>query len=93
MSGKSTSKAEILNVSKFGVWMLVMEHEYFLNFNDFPWFAHASINEIYNFELLHGRHLYWPELDIDLALDSLSDPAKFPVKSKRKIKPLVRLHK
>jgi hypothetical protein len=30
--------------------MLVDEVEYFLAFNEFPWFKTASVEEIYNFE-------------------------------------------
>jgi hypothetical protein len=32
--GKSISQAEILNVSKFGIWMLINEHEYFLDYKN-----------------------------------------------------------
>ena len=28
------------------------------------------------------HHLHWPELDIDLAVESLRHPAKFPLESK-----------
>ncbi|MCM2281800.1 MAG: DUF2442 domain-containing protein [Bdellovibrionaceae bacterium] len=80
--GKSTSKAEILNISKFGIWMLVLGKEYFLSFDEFPWFQGASIEQIYTFELVHDRHLYWEALDIDLAISSLEEPHKFPLKAK-----------
>jgi len=32
--------------------------------------------------LLHGYHLYWPELDVDLEIDNLENPEKYPLKSK-----------
>jgi hypothetical protein len=32
--------------------------------------------------MLHGFHLYWPELDIDLEIDNLENPEKYPLKSK-----------
>lgn len=81
--GKNISEAEIQNVSEFGIWMLIHGTEYFLNYEDFPWFKKASVESIYNFQLLHGRHLYWPDLDIDLALESLKSPEKFPLKAKK----------
>lgn len=80
--GKNTSEAEIQNVSEFGIWILIMGSEYFLNYEDFPWFKKATVEEIYNFEFLHKRHIYWPDLDIDLSLESLKAPEKFPLKSK-----------
>jgi len=30
--------------------------------------------------LLHGYHLYWPELDVDLEIDNLENPEKYPLK-------------
>jgi hypothetical protein len=31
---------------------------------------------------LHGYHLYWPDLDVDLEIDNLKNPEKYPLKSK-----------
>jgi hypothetical protein len=80
--GKNISAAEIQNVSEFGIWMFVNEREYFLSYKEFPWFQKASVKQIYNFEFLHNRHLHWPDLDIDLALESLGSPEKFPLKAR-----------
>ena len=80
--GKNISEAEIQNVSEFGIWMLIQGREYFLSYKEFPWFQNAVVKQIYNFEFLHGRHLYWPELDIDLSLESLSSLEKFPLKAR-----------
>lgn len=82
-NGKNISTAEIQNISEFGIWMLINQTEYFLSFKDFPWFEKASIHQIYNFKFLHDRHLFWPDLDIDLALESLRFPEKFPLKANR----------
>jgi hypothetical protein len=61
--------------------MLIQGNEYFLSYKEFPWFQKASVSQIYNFEFLHGRHLYWPDLDIDLSLESLRSLEKFPLKA------------
>jgi hypothetical protein len=81
--GRSTSKVEILNVSEFGIWILIEGREYFMSYEEFPWFHKASVAEIYNFDFVHGRHLYWPDLDIDLSVESLSAPERFPLKARR----------
>jgi Protein of unknown function (DUF2442) len=81
-SGKSISAAEIQNVSEFGIWMLINQTEYFLSYENFPWFQQASVQHIYNFQFLHGWHLFWPDLDIDLSLESLGSPERFPLKAK-----------
>ena len=78
-SGKNTLKAEIQNISKFGLWILIENKEYFLSFTSFPWFKNAKILDIYNLKLINGYHLYWPSLDIDLDLDSIKNTEKYPL--------------
>src|SRR5262249_6138053 len=80
--GRSTSLAEVTNVSVHGFWLFVNERELFLSFRDFPWFRDATVREITNVELPSPHHLYWPELDIDLAVDSIEHPERFPLVSK-----------
>jgi len=77
--GKNISNIEILNISLNGVWLYVAGKEYFMPYEKFPWFKEAKVKEIYNLELLTGGHLYWPELDIDLTLDSLKNPEDYPL--------------
>ncbi len=79
MHGKSISAVEILSVNKQAVWLLVKGQEYFLPYRLFPWFGNATINQIHHVSLLHGSHLYWPDLDIDLALESLTHPERYPL--------------
>ena len=56
-----------------------LNKEYFLPYTDSPWFRAARVEQILNVELLHGEHLHWPDLDVDLALDSLAQPEAFPL--------------
>jgi len=35
-----------------------------------------------NVELPHPHHLYWPDLDVDLAVESIEHPERFPLLSK-----------
>ena len=79
--GRSTSLAEVTNVSVHGFWLFVDERELFLSFRDFPWFRDATVREIANVQRPSPRHLYWPELDIDLAVDSIEHPERFPLVS------------
>ncbi|MBI3306523.1 MAG: DUF2442 domain-containing protein [Candidatus Omnitrophica bacterium] len=78
--GKSTSKVEILNISKNGIWLYVKTKEYFLSYQDFPWFSDATVSEIFDVKLIHGFHLRWEQLDVDLELESLEHPERYPLK-------------
>ncbi len=77
--GISTSKAEVLNVSPHGFWLFVAGREYFLGFDDFPWFRTAAIGQLFDVEFSHGSHLYWPQLDVDLDLERIEHPERFPL--------------
>ena len=79
--GIATSGAEILNVSPHGLWILVLEKEHFLDFDHFPWFRGATLEQLFGVELLHGEHLYWPDLDVDLDIDRIEHPEKYPLVS------------
>lgn len=48
-------------------------------YEDYPWFKEARLTEIYNLKLFHGTHLHWPDLDVDLELDALRQPEKYPL--------------
>ena len=78
--GLSTSSVEVLNVSPHGLWLSVRGKEYFLSYEDFPWFQDARLSEIQDVHLVHGRHLRWEGLDVDLALDSLEHLDRYPLK-------------
>jgi hypothetical protein len=77
--GRNTSVVEVGNVSAHGFWLLLGEREHFLSFTDFPWFRDATIAQLTNVELPSGHHLYWPELDVDLAVDCLDHPERYPL--------------
>ena len=77
--GINTSEIEVLNISNLGIWIFVNSKEYFLSYEQYPWFKEAKIKEIYNVVLLHESHLYWPDIDIDLHLESLEKPDKYPL--------------
>jgi uncharacterized protein DUF2442 len=79
--GPNTSPAEVTNVSPHGFWLFVGERELFVSFKEFPWFREASIREIANVQLPSPHHLYWPDLDIDLAVESIEHPERYPLLS------------
>ena len=83
MPGTSTFPVEVTKVSRHGLWLLVGDEELFLPFEQFPWFRDASIEEISVVERQTADHLYWPLLDIDLSVESIRNPAAFPLVARR----------
>jgi hypothetical protein len=81
--GNNTSEVEVTNVSKQGFWLLLGNEELFVAFSEFPWFADAQIRQLMNVQLPQPHHLYWPELDVDLAVESIRNPEAFPLVARR----------
>ena len=73
---------EVTNISKHGFWLLLNEEEVFLPFETFPWFQDAPIGKVVHVELPSPQHLYWPELDVDLEVESVLHPERYPLVSR-----------
>jgi hypothetical protein len=82
MHGNITSAAEVTNISKHGFWLLLDEEELLLPFEQFPWFRSATVEQITNVERPSPEHLYWPSLDVDLAVQFIRQPEAFPLLAK-----------
>ena len=82
MPGIVTSVAEVLHVSKHGFWVLFDTEELLVPFAQFPWFRKASIEQLSDVQWPTPNHLYWPQLDADLSVESIRDPTAFPLMSK-----------
>jgi Protein of unknown function (DUF2442) len=80
--GTRTSAAEVTNVSRWGFWLLVGERELFVSFEHFPWFREVPIGQPVDVTMPHPGHLHWPHLDVDLAVDSIEHPERYPLASK-----------
>ena len=73
---------EVTNVSAHGLWLLAHDKELFMSYEDFPWFKNQTIESILNVEEQSTNHFYWPDIDVDLSLESIEHPERFPLKAK-----------
>jgi len=80
--GRSTFQIEVTNISSHGVWLLTAESELFMSYDDFPWFKEVPIGEVLNVEEPFPGHFYWPDLDVDLSIESIEHPERFPLKAR-----------
>jgi hypothetical protein len=79
--GASTSITEVTRLSDDGIWLSLDGDELFLPFALFPWFRSAKLTDIRNVERPAPDRLRWPALDIDLAVESIRHPERFPLVS------------
>jgi len=82
--GNATSQVEVSGISPHGIWLFLGDRELFLPFKDFPWFRAAPVAAVLNVERPAAHHLYWPDLDVDLALESILNPERYPLISRER---------
>jgi hypothetical protein len=51
-------------------------------FSEFPWFKEAAIGSVLLVEEPSPGHLFWPKLDVDLSVESIRHPERFPLQAK-----------
>jgi hypothetical protein len=81
MPGIVTSGVEVTNISGHGFWVLLGDEEPAVPFAQFPWFRKATVEQLADVQRPTENRLYWPQLDVDLAVESIRDPDAFPLLS------------
>lgn len=87
MPGTTTLEAEVTSVSGHCVWILIDDVELALHYSKFPWFKAATIPQILNVLRPTSEQLYWPDLDVDLSVESIRHLEKFPLMAKSTFQP------
>lgn len=77
--GINTSTCNVTGINDLGFWVLVEEKEYFIPFSDYPGFRDSSVKQILNIRFLPPAQLRWEEMDVDIELQALVEPASFPL--------------
>jgi hypothetical protein len=79
LGARTSVEVEVVQISPHGVWLWVAGREYFLPYEQHPWFLRGTVRQVHNVRFLHGRHLHWPDLDVDLEVDALEHPERYPL--------------
>ena len=79
--GAPTLGVEVVDISAHGIWLLAGEEELFLAHDEFPWFKQGSVAAVLNVREEGAGNLHWPDLDVDLCLESIRHPERYPLKA------------
>ena|SRR3990167_6410060 len=79
-NGNNTSEVKMIN-SK-GFVLKINDKEYFLSFDNYPYFRDIPVQDIFNVTIDEYRDLRWEKYDIDLCEEILNNPLEYPVKMK-----------
>ena len=73
----------VLMINAQGIMISVLGHDYFLSYNRIPWMQDAPIRSVLNVRMSGSEAIEWPDLDVDLEIDSLQHPERYPLVIRR----------
>jgi len=79
---KPTS-ANVRSIMPDGIFLSVLGSDYYLSYDRLPWFKDAKISDIFNVEMYGTDGIRWDALDVELEIDSLKYPERYPLVIKR----------
>ena len=82
-ANSANTSASVLMINAQGIMLSVCGHDYFLSYNRIPWMQDAPIRSVLNVKMSGPEAIEWPDLDVDLEIDSLRHPEKYPLLIKR----------
>ena len=82
-NNSASTSASVLMINSQGIMLSVLGHDYFLSYNRSPWMQEAPIRSVLNVQMSSPEAIEWPDLDVDLEIDSLRHPERYPLIIKR----------
>ena len=79
----NNTAANVLMINSQGIMVSVLGNDYFLSYNRVPWLKDATIRDVLNVKMSGKNAIEWPGLDIDLEIESLKHPERYPLIIKR----------
>ena len=82
MTNGSSTSVKVHAVVSNGITIEAFGDVYFLPYSSNPWFENAKIADVFNIEPVGRTGIRWDALDVDLAIESLTHPEKYPLIAK-----------
>lgn len=73
------SLASVLMINDHGILLSVGKEAFFLPYSRVPWMRDASINDVMHVQMCGRNAIEWPALDVDLEIESLRHPERYPL--------------
>ena len=84
-NNSANTSVSVLMINAQGIMLSVLGHDYFLSYNRIPWMQDAPIRSVLNVQMSGPAAIEWPDLDVDLEIDSLRHPERYPLVIKRNV--------
>jgi hypothetical protein len=79
------TSVSVRSIMPDGIFISVLGRDYYLSFDRLPWFRNAKVSDIMNVSMVGTIGIRWDNLDVDLEIDSLIYPERYPLIMKRTI--------
>ena len=77
------TSVSVLMINAQGIMLSVQGNDYFISYNRMPWLKDARISDVLNVRMSGRSAIEWTSLDIDLEIESLKHPERYPLIMKR----------
>ena len=77
------TSVSVLMIKAQGIMLSVQGNDYFISYNRMPWLKDARISDVLNVRMSGRSAIEWTSLDIDLEIESLKHPERYPLIMKR----------
>ena len=68
------TSVSVLMINAQGMMLSVLGQDYFVSYNRVPWLRDARVSSALNVRMAGPNAIEWPELDVDLEIESLKHP-------------------
>ena len=77
------TSVNVRSIMPDGIFISVSGNDYYVSYDRLPWFKNASVSDIFNVKMCGNEGIRWEALDVDLEIDSLKYPERYPLVMKR----------
>lgn len=77
------TSVSVLMINAQGIMLSVRGNDFFLSYNRVPWLRDARISDVLNVRMCGQSAIEWEALGVDLEIDSLKHPERYPLLIKR----------
>lgn len=82
-ANSQNTSASVLMINAQGILLSVLGNDYFLSYNRVPWLKDARISDVLNVRMNGRSAIEWETLGVDLEIESLKHPERYPLIMKR----------
>ncbi|CAK7029952.1 MAG: hypothetical protein BACD_01773 [Bacteroides rodentium] len=82
-ANSQNTSVSVLMINAQGIMLSVKGNDFFISYNRVPWLRDARISDVLNVRMCGHSAIEWEALGVDLEIESLKHPERYPLIMKR----------